>query len=102
MHAADVADVAGDHARAVGDDCRLTPPISRQSRIHLKPDGSLAGAPVVVNSSQSLLLSIAAQSAVRAVTKCAPFSFLPSAKYQAWQVMEIAFDASIRATDKTK
>jgi hypothetical protein len=68
----------------------------------LKPDGSLAGAPVVVNSSQSLLLSIAAQSAVRAVTKRALFSFLPSAKHQAWQVMEIAFDASIRATDKTK
>jgi hypothetical protein len=36
------------------------------------------------------------------ITKCAPFSFLPTAKYQAWQVMEIAFDPRIRATDKTK
>ena len=32
------------------------------------------------------------ESALRAVRTCAPFSFLPVAKYEAWKDIEINFD----------
>ena len=61
-------------------------------RISLKIDGSLAAPPVVINRSQNPLFAKAAESAVRAVRKCAPFSFLPAASYNQWKDIIVDFD----------
>ena len=53
---------------------------------------SLAAPPVVVNHSQHPLFAKAAASAVRAVRKCAPYNFLPAAKYAAWKDIMVDFD----------
>ncbi|HUI96796.1 MAG TPA: TonB C-terminal domain-containing protein [Xanthobacteraceae bacterium] len=71
-------------------------------RIYLKPDGSLAVPPAIVNTSQDPLFAIAAQSAVQAVSKCAPFSFLPASSYAIWRVVEVAFDPRQLPDDKPK
>jgi outer membrane biosynthesis protein TonB len=60
--------------------------------ILLKPDGSLQAEPRVLNRSTNPFFQIAAESALRAVRTCAPFSFLPVAKYEAWKDIEINFD----------
>ena len=71
---------------------RNSPSLAVTVRINLKRDGSLAAAPVVVNSSQAPLFPVAARSAVRAVTKCAPFGFLPADQYELWRDIEVKFD----------
>lgn len=58
-------------------------------------DGSLAASPVVLNRSQNPLFAKAAASAVRAVRKCAPFSFLPAASYEQWKEIVVDFDPSV-------
>ena len=61
-------------------------------RILLKQDGSLQAEPKVINRSNNPFFQVAAESALRAVRTCAPFSFLPVAKYEAWKDIEINFD----------
>jgi outer membrane biosynthesis protein TonB len=61
-------------------------------RILLKQDGSLQAEPKVLNRSSNPFFQVAAESALRAVRTCAPFSFLPVAKYEAWKDIEINFD----------
>jgi outer membrane biosynthesis protein TonB len=61
-------------------------------RILLKQDGSLSADPRVLNRSSNPFFQIAAESALRAVRTCAPFSFLPVAKYEAWKDIEINFN----------
>jgi colicin import membrane protein len=78
------------------------PDVVVRLHVRFKPDGSLAEAPTVVNSSQAPLFPAAAQSAVRAVTKCAPFSFLPAAKYELWRDIEVSFDPGTFADLKPK
>jgi colicin import membrane protein len=60
--------------------------------ILLKPDGSLQAEPRVLNRSANPFFQVAAESALRAVRTCAPFNFLPVAKYEAWKDIEINFD----------
>jgi len=48
--------------------------------------------PRVMNRGSNALFQVAAESAVRAVQRCAPFNFLPVAKYDAWKEVEINFD----------
>jgi colicin import membrane protein len=60
--------------------------------IRFRKDGSLAATPEVINQSAHPLFHVAAESAVRAVHECAPFSFLPVAKYDAWKELEFDFD----------
>jgi len=61
-------------------------------RIMLRQDGSLSADPTVLNRSANPFFQVAAESALRAVRTCAPFSFLPIAKYEAWKDIEINFD----------
>jgi colicin import membrane protein len=61
-------------------------------RIQFKKDGSLITDPTVVNRSPQPVFQVASESAVRAIRKCAPFSFLPPAKYEAWKDVEVNFD----------
>ncbi len=57
----------------------------------LKPDGSLDGSPQVVEPQSGPVFQIAAEAAVRAVTRCAPFD-LPPDKYPVWKTVEWNFD----------
>ncbi len=63
-----------------------------QVRIQFKQDGSLMAEPVVMNRGSSTFFQVAAESALRAVRRCAPYSFLPVAKYDAWKDVEVTFD----------
>ncbi len=66
-------------------------------RIRLGPDGELIGTPKVMESARMNLpgqefFRTAAESALRAVRKCAPYDFLPRDQYDLWRDMEIIFD----------
>lgn len=63
-----------------------------QVRILFKQDGSLAAEPSLLNRGTSPYFQVAAESALRAVRRCAPFSFLPIAKYEVWKDIEVTFD----------
>jgi len=58
----------------------------------LERDGSLSREPRVLNRSAHPFFQVAAESALRAIRACAPFSFLPVAKYEAWKDIEINFN----------
>jgi outer membrane biosynthesis protein TonB len=62
-------------------------------RLRLNEDGTLVGYPTVANSGSSLFFQAAADSAVRAVYQCQPYS-LPSEKYALWRDMILNFDPS--------
>lgn len=62
-------------------------------KISLKPDGSLQGPPVLMNSGGSQYFQVAAESAMRAVRRCEPYS-LPPEKYGAWKEIILNFDPS--------
>lgn len=63
-----------------------------QVRILFRQDGSLAAEPALLNRGSSPYFQVAAESALRAVRRCAPFSFLPVAKYEVWKDIEVTFD----------
>jgi hypothetical protein len=65
-------------------------------------DGSLAEPPKVLNSNPDPRFAMVAKSAITALTKCAPFSFLPAAKYAAWQEIVIDFDPHEMSGDKPR
>jgi len=69
-------------------------------QVKFAKDGSLAEPPRVVNSSPDPLFAVAAKSAIAALTKCAPFSSLPPAKYEVWKEIMIDFDPSVMVGDK--
>lgn len=60
-------------------------------QMNLAEDGSLRGNASVVNSSGNPSFQAAADSALRAVRRCAPYS-LPFEKYSAWQDVIVNFD----------
>jgi colicin import membrane protein len=61
-------------------------------QILLRQDGSLSAEPKVLNRSANPFFQVAAESALRAIRTCAPFSFLPVAKYEAWKDIEVNFN----------
>lgn len=61
-------------------------------RIEFNKDGSLAADPVVLNQSWLPLFQVAAEAALRGVRKCAPYTFMPQAKYENWKTVEVNFD----------
>ncbi len=61
-------------------------------RIQFNQDGSLQSDPRLMNSGGHPAFQVAAESALRAVRSCAPFSFLPAAKYEAWKDVIVDFD----------
>lgn len=63
-------------------------------RFHLDPSGVLEGRPeIIAGGAASGPGRTAAESAVRAVQKCAPFN-LPSDKYDSWSEVVVNFDPS--------
>lgn len=66
-------------------------------RVFLAPDGQLARPPEVVNSPPASpelrrYFQVAAESAARAVRRCAPYSELPPEKYSHWRDIELTFN----------
>jgi len=63
-----------------------------QIRMKLKPDGTLAGPPMVLTSGRSPLFVAARDSAVRALFRGQPFDMLRPEHYEQWKDIEITFD----------
>jgi colicin import membrane protein len=61
-------------------------------RFQLRRDGTLGAEPTVTNNVPHPAFQVAAESALRAVRKCTPYTFLPVAKYDVWKDLEIKFD----------
>jgi colicin import membrane protein len=61
-------------------------------RIRFNQDGSLSADPTLSNSGTHPTFQVAAESALRAVRRCAPYSFMPIAKYDVWKDVEVTFD----------
>jgi len=61
-------------------------------RIRFNQDGTLSQDPTISNVGSHPLFQIAAESALRAVRRCAPYSFMPIAKYDVWKDVEVTFD----------
>ncbi len=61
-------------------------------RIQFNPDGSLATAPQLMTRVSGGYQQVAAESALRAIRRCAPYDFMPAAKYDAWKDIEVNFD----------
>ena len=62
-------------------------------RLRLNEDGTLVGYPTIANRGSSPFFQAAADSAVRAVYQCQPYS-LPSEKFALWRDMILNFDPS--------
>jgi outer membrane biosynthesis protein TonB len=60
-------------------------------RLKLNEDGTLVGYPSITNSGGSSFFQAAADSAVRAVYQCQPYT-LPADKYSVWRDMILNFD----------
>lgn len=74
---------------------QLAPPDLAELRVRVKmflnPDGSLLQAPQVLEVGSSEFARTAAESAIRAVRRCAPYD-LPAEKYDSWREINVTFD----------
>jgi colicin import membrane protein len=61
-------------------------------RIQFNKDGSLASDPRLMNSGGHPAFQAASESALRAVRRCAPYTFMPPAKYEGWKDIIVDFD----------
>jgi hypothetical protein len=61
-------------------------------RVKFKPDGTLAGPPMVLTTGRSPLFMAARDSAIRALFRGQPFEMLKPESYEQWQEIEINFD----------
>lgn len=65
--------------------------------VRLSLDGNLVGTPKIMESGRMNMpgqefFRTAAESALRAVRKCAPYDFLPKDQFDLWRDLEISFD----------
>jgi hypothetical protein len=61
-------------------------------RMQLRRDGSLEVSPSVETPITNSLARSVAESAITAIRRCAPFTFLPVAKYENWKDVTVGFD----------
>jgi colicin import membrane protein len=88
-----------DALRARLRDCWLVPVGVAEARdlvvtvrIQFNKDGSLAADPTLMNHGSHPAFQAAAESALRGVRRCAPYSFMPPLKYEAWKDVIVDFD----------
>src|SRR5204863_9437429 len=93
-----------DAFRAAVERCWSVPAGARDAqslrvttRVFLNPDGTLAKTPEIVdearmNRTGEENFRTAAESARRAVQRCAPYRMLPANKYDTWREVELTFD----------
>lgn len=72
---------------AVADSTGLIPVID----VSFNQDGSINGRPQLMNSRNDPAFQAAANAAIRAIQRCAPYR-LPTDKYDAWRDMRVRFD----------
>jgi hypothetical protein len=60
-------------------------------RLRFNPDGTLAGAPVIMNPQSTPYFLAVSDSAIRAAQACEPYS-LPPEKYELWKDIVLNFD----------
>lgn len=60
-------------------------------RVRFRTDGTLSAEPALVNNGTSPYFRVAAESAMRAVRRCQPYT-LPASKYEVWRDVEVTFD----------
>jgi len=60
-------------------------------RVSLKPDGTLAAAPFLIEASASAKGPMLMASAINALRKCQPYTMLPADKYKEWKVLDLSF-----------
>jgi colicin import membrane protein len=60
-------------------------------RVQFRTNGTLSAEPVLMNRGTSPYFQVAAESAMRAVRRCQPYT-LPAAKYDVWRDVEVTFD----------
>ena len=60
-------------------------------RIFLRPDGGLAGEPMLIEASASRDGPRLMQAAIRTLKACQPFAFLPADRYREWKVLDLSF-----------
>ena len=60
-------------------------------RIFLKPNGGLAGEPMLIEASASRDGPRLMQAAIRSVKDCQPFAFLPPDRYREWKALDVTF-----------
>ena len=74
---------------------QLAPPDPAELRVkvkmYLNEDGSLSQSPEVLEAGSTEFARSAAESAVRAVRRCAPYN-LPAEKYDSWREINVTFD----------
>jgi hypothetical protein len=74
---------------------QVTPPDPSELRVKMKiflnQNGSLSQPPIILESGSSSFARTAAESAVRAVRRCAPYN-LPPEKYDDWREIIMTFD----------
>ena len=61
-----------------------------EMNVKLRIDGSLAAAPVLLERGSSPYFQVFAESALRAVERCQPYT-LPAAKYDVWKDIDLGF-----------
>jgi outer membrane biosynthesis protein TonB len=60
-------------------------------KLDLNQDGTLASPPTLTNIGSNSMFRVAAEAALRAIRRCAPYR-LPIAKYEVWRSVEVTFD----------
>ncbi len=79
----------------VSADARNAEDLIVRVRVQLFPDGTVQQVDLLdraqISTANDPFLQIAAERALRAVSKCAPYDFLPQEKYGSWKDMELSF-----------
>jgi hypothetical protein len=65
--------------------------ISLVLRVNLKADGTLAGAPALIEGSASAKGPALLQSLLSGLQKCQPYNMLPADKYREWKSLDVRF-----------
>jgi hypothetical protein len=60
-------------------------------RVALKPDGTLAAEPELIQAPATVEGPPLAASARRALRQCQPYDFLPADKYKDWRILDLSF-----------
>jgi hypothetical protein len=63
-------------------------------RVTFKRNGALAEEPSLLAASASPDGAVLLKTALQALQQCAPYAFLPRAKYKEWQMLDLAFSPS--------
>ena len=66
--------------------------IEARIKFELRPDGTLAGEPSVVEVTKHPLAKAFAESTIAAIKRCQPYSFLPTEEYKGgWDKLDMSF-----------